>query len=267
VKQSRVSILISITLLVALAACQSLQSAEPVVTIVSAPMITSTSPSVDTSLSTPTPDGLHIEIVPDAQPATRLSITETLDGRLASQGLMHALIVPSDLSTLYHEHPQELGTGHFALDVPALSTGEYDIWIEITIGSGHDNAILNRFTMQLQAARPSTDAAAARVTLKPTKLDIQPPGALSHLEFLIALDGKPVSHFGQFVGVEVHEFAISANREWFKHDHAHPIGSGKIDAHFEFPKAGQYIVFFQPTIITEASREIRPMLRHTIAVR
>jgi hypothetical protein len=218
------------------------------------------------SLSTSTPDGLHIEIAADAQPATHLSITETVDGKLASQGLMHALIVPSDLSTLYHEHPQPRDTGHFVLDVPALPSGDYDIWIEITTGSGHDNAVLKRFTMQLQGTDPSTDTAAARVTLKPTKLDIQPPGALSHLEFLIALDGTPVSHFGQFVGVEVHEFAISADREWFKHDHAHPIGSGKIDAHFEFPKAGQYIVFFQPTIITEANREIRPMLRHRITV-
>jgi hypothetical protein len=77
---------------------------------------------------------LQIEIAVDAQPTTRLSITETLDGSLASHGLMHALIIPSDLSTLYHEHPQSQATGQFVLDVPALPTGEYDIWIEITTG-------------------------------------------------------------------------------------------------------------------------------------
>ncbi len=256
--QSRVSTLLSVTLLVALAACQTPQSA----TLLS-PTATPLSP---TTLPTPSPDGLQIEIAADAQPATRLSITETLDGSLASQGLMHALIIPSDLSTLYHEHPQAQATGQFVLDVPALPAGEYDIWIEITTGSGHDNAVLKRFTMQLQRILPSTDTPAAHVTLEPTEQDIQPPGALSHLEFLIALDGKPVSRFGQFIGVEVHEFAVSADREWFVHDHAEPLGSGRVDAHYHFPKAGQYVIFLQPTVFTEANLEIRPMLRHTVTI-
>ena len=240
IHQKLVFILIGVLLVIALWACQPSQTA---------------------------PGGvLHIEIAADAQPATRLVITETLDGKPASQGLMHALIIPADMSTLYHEHPQELSTGHFALDVPALPTGEYDIWIEITIGSGHADAILNRFTMQLQGPAPATNTVAGQATLEPTKLNIESPGSLSHLEFLIALDGKPVQRFGQFKGVQVHSFAVSTDREWFRHDHADAMGKGIVDAHYHFPKAGQYVILLQPTITTEAGREIRPILRHTVTV-
>ena len=254
--QRRVSMLIGVLLVVALGACQSPQSAT---------RLSPTAPSL-APIATTAPGGVHIEIAADAQPATQLVITETLDGKPASQGFMHALLIPADLSTLYHEHPQERSTGHFVLDVPALPTGEYDIWIEITIGSGHDNAILNRFTMQLQGPAPAPDTAAGQVTLEPTKLNIEPPGSLSHLEFLIALDGKPVQRFGQFIGVQVHSFAVSTDREWFRHDHAEPMGKGVVDAHYHFPKAGQYVIFLQPTIDTEAGREIRPILRHTVTV-
>lgn len=251
-KHARVYALLSMTFLVTLAACQSPQSATPI-----APTA-STKPTA-TITSTPT-----IEITANATPASRLTITETLNGTPVSEGLMHALIIPSDLSTLYHEHPQELDTGRFVLDIPALPTGEYDVWVEITIGSGHSDAILKRATLQLQGASPAGDTSTTRVTLEPTKLDIKPSGTLSHLEFLIALDGQPVRRFGQFFGVQVHSFAISTDREWFKHDHAEPLGSGKVDAHFQFPKAGPYVVFLQPTIAGDV--ESRPILRHTVTV-
>jgi hypothetical protein len=236
-KHAHVYALLSMTFLVTLAACQSPQSATRI-----APTA-STKPTA-TITSTPT-----IEITANST---------------VSQGLMHALIIPSDLSTLYHEHPQELDTGRFVLDIPALPTGEYDVWVEITIGSGHSDAILKRATLQLQGASPAGDTPTTRVTLEPTNLDIEPSGTLSHLEFLIALDGQPVSRFGQFFGVQVHSFAISTDREWFKHDHAEPLGNGKVDTHFQFPKAGPYVVFLQPTIAGDV--ESRPILRHTVTV-
>jgi hypothetical protein len=251
-RRTRICALLSMAFLVTLAACQSPQSATPIAPNASTPPTT-------TIASTPT-----IEITADATPASRLTITETLNGTPVSQGLMHALIIPSDLSTLYHEHPQELETGRFTLDIPALPTGEYDVWVEITVGSGHSDAILQRATLQLQGASPAIDTSPARVTLEPTNLDIEPSGTLSHLEFLIALDGQPVRRFGHFFGVQVHSFAISTDREWFKHDHAEPLGRGKVDAHFQFPKPGSYVVFLQPSVAGDV--ESRPMLRHTVTV-
>lgn len=205
-------------------------------------------------------DDYSISLSADPQSATRLLITQEINGKLASKGLMHALILPADRSTMYHEHPREQETGKFVLDLPAHSAGEYDVWIEITVGSGHADAILKRFTLNLPGRiSPAQDAGALRITLQPGSLELKPAGSVSHLEFLISLDGAPVTRFGKFVGVSVHSFAVSMDRKWFKHDHAEPTGNGKVKAHFEFPRAGEYVIFLQPTVAVEG-RELRPML-------
>ena len=212
-------------------------------------------------------DDYKIGLSADPQSAARLLVTEEINGKLTSKGLMHAHILSADQLALYHEHPQQRETGKFALDLTEHAAGEYDIWIEITTNEGHANAVLKRFTMNLPGKIASAqDPGAARIALQPVKLALKPAGAVSDLEFLLQLDGSPVAQFGKFIGVEVHAFAVSSDRTWFKHDHAEPKGGGKVTAHFRFPKAGDYVIFLQPTVVVEEGRELRPMLRFKVTV-
>src|SRR5687768_11789755 len=52
---------------------------------------------------------------------TKLEIELSQDGKVAdfhnSSTIFHAHLVPTDVSTLYHEHPKQLESGRFILDV------------------------------------------------------------------------------------------------------------------------------------------------------
>jgi len=231
-----------------------------------ATLVTALAFAVLTSACGSSADSYDIGVTGNASPATRLGIIETSRGRPVGIGILHALIVPGDLSTLYHEHPQEVGRGEFMLDVPALPMSEYDIWMERTMSGGHRDAILRRFTMTLKGGQPRGDRNdERRIALKPMSAELR-AGKPSRLEFSLLLDGQLVRRYGKFVGIEVHSFAVSSDREFFVHDHATPVSNGVVKAHFTFPRAGDYVVFLQPTVLTEDGKELRTVLRHAVTI-
>ncbi|HEU0204752.1 MAG TPA: hypothetical protein VFR86_30430 [Burkholderiaceae bacterium] len=212
------------------------------------------------------PAGYELTATPNSAPATLLNITQSRDGKPASNGMLHVLFMPADLSALYHEHPRKIDEGKFVLDLPRVPAGEYDVWIELTVSSGHDDAVLRRFTMPLAGDQPlNVDRDAQRVTFTPMKQDF-PRGKPARLEFQILLDGKPVEKFGSFVGVSVHTFAVSRDRVFFVHDHAELAGQGIVSAHFKFPKPGDYVVFLQPTVLTREGKKVTTVLQHAVTV-
>jgi hypothetical protein len=212
------------------------------------------------------PAGYELIAAPNAEPATLLNITQSRGGKPASNGMLHVLFMPADLSALYHEHPRKIDEGRFALNLPRVPAGEYDVWIELTVSSGHHDAVLRRFTLPIEGDQPlRVDVDAHRVTLTPMR-QVFARGEPSRLEFQLLLDGKPVEKFGNFVGVSVHSFAVSRDRVFFVHDHAEPAGNGIISAHFKFPKPGDYVVFLQPTVVTGEGRHVTTVLRHAVRV-
>jgi hypothetical protein len=212
------------------------------------------------------PAGYGLIATPNAAPATLLNITQSRGGKPASKGMLHVLLMPADLSALYHEHPRKVDEGKFSLDLPRVPAGEYDVWVELTLSSGHDDAVLRRFAFPLAGDRPTAaDVDARRVTFAPLKQDLT-RGKPSRLEFQILLDGKPVEKFGNFVGVPVHTFAVSKDREFFVHDHADVADRGIVSAHFKFPKPGDYVVFLQPSVVIGEGRQVTTVLRHVATV-
>jgi hypothetical protein len=182
------------------------------------------------------------------------------------QRILHAHIVPTDLSTLYHEHPQQVQPGRFELPL-ALAAADYALWLEVTRSSGqHIVEHLERINLgRIDTSGRQPRPAAGDVMLQPLELDVAPPGSVSHLNFMLLHGGRPATAFGRFVGVAVHAWALSADGQWLVHDHAEVVGGGRVDAHFTFPRSGDYVIFLQPALLTPAG-QVEPVLRHNLRV-
>jgi len=186
----------------------------------------------------------------------------TLEGRT-----IHALIVPQDLGTLYHDHPAVVRAGRYELLLDYLpGDGLYDVWLVIVVGSEHHSAFYKRFPVRLTAGPgQSPTPVSSRVALSATPTEGAVSRQSSRLSFGIALDGKPPAAYGKFKDVSVHAFAVSMDREFLVYDHAETLRDGVVRAAFSFPTPGQYVIFLQPTVITDGA-DLRQMLRHELTV-
>jgi len=143
----------------------------------------------------------------------------------------------------------------------------YDVWLEVTVGSDHHNAFLQRFRVQLPAGSGQAPSPQSpRMALTTTPSDVATAGRPSKVTFGLALDGKPPAKYGQYRNVAVHAFAVSKNRDFLVHDHAETQANGLVNATFTFPKSGEYVIFLQPTVIADEIH-LTHMLRHEVSVR
>ena len=209
---------------------------------------------------------LHIKLQKNKSPLDEVWIPWK-DGCFGT--CLHAMLIPEDLSTIYHGHPYWLREGELMLPLPLLEKGNYNLWLEMTVSTGHgDVPFLQSFPLEVaenaQIPRPETPN--PRITIKPLELKYGSEGEISHLHFLVMLDQKPVQKFGSYVGVPVHSFVLSSDGQFFRHDHAEPEGGGVVDTHFTFPKPGKYYLFLQPTVEIEKNKTIREFVRYPLTV-
>jgi hypothetical protein len=82
---------------------------------------------------------------------------------------------------------------------------------------------------------------------------------------VVFYNGSPVERFGSFVGVAVHGWAVSLDRTFLVHDHADTLGQGRIRLQVTFPRAGDYVIFIQPSIPT-SDGQLFPVLRQMLTI-
>ena len=211
-----------------------------------------------------------LTVEPNVPHKLRFEIMEpgTTEPANLTDRMLHTLLLPADLSTLYHEHPRQVRPGVWELNVGFLETsGEYDIWLEIAGDDQHTTAFYKRFTHRLGAATTVLSSRYdERVTLAPRQMEVAAPGFQSSLGFTLSLDGQPVAGYNKFMGVAVHSFAVSRDRTVLLHDHAQVLPEGGLNAHFVLPHAGDYVLFLEPTIKVGSKGQIRRLVRYEFEV-
>lgn len=181
----------------------------------------------------------------------------------------HALILPTDYSTIYHGHPFWMRKGALILPLPGMKNGHYEMWLELAAGLGHDDVpFLKKFALEITTGNVAqVISQPSRLSMEPVKLEINQINQSSHFEFLLKLDGEPVEEFEEFVGVKVHSFIMKKDGSYFRHDHASTTGNGIVDAHFTFSDTGDYFLYLQPTVKTKTGELVREVLRYPFTVK
>lgn len=182
----------------------------------------------------------------------------------------HALLIPENPTTLYHGHPYYIRPGAMLLPLPPLPKGNYNLWLEGPVYFGHEDVpFLQNFPLEMKEDSPffKRNTENPHITIKPVELEFGSGGKTSHLKFLILVDGEPAQNFVSFVGVSVHSFILSEDGTYFRHDHAEREGDGIVDAHFKFPKPGNYFLFLQPSVETKDNKMIREVIRYPLVVK
>ena len=164
--------------------------------------------------------------------------TRRLDDFVPDHGhLMHLFVVTSDLSRLWHLHPQEIDTGTFEQILPDIPRGRYHLFGDLVHRTGVSETVTSVFETPGIQGTPlhgddsrwaAADPHAARIVWV---RDEQPLVAKRLTMFTFRLDdesGRPARDLELYMGMPGHAVFVRRDRGVFAH--VHPSGSAPMAA-------------------------------------
>lgn len=200
--------------------------------------------------------------------------------------LMHFFLVRTpDMNSFWHLHPRQIGEGHFALDLPTVPPGHYQIFADILHQTGFPETQVGEIDLPAFAGRPLAGDDAGSPDLVPSTTVSQlgdgyrmvweqSASALKANEplwFRFRIEdkaGRPARDMENYMGMAGHAMFISTDGTVFAH--VHPAGSVSMTAEmmaqgashdmstmqsapigsevsfpYGFPRSGDYRIFVQ----------------------
>jgi len=206
-------------------------------------------------------EGGRVVIVPGR--VARVAASRTLDDLVPDHNhLMHLFLirVPA-MDRFYHLHPEQIETGVFAQNLPAVSAGHYHIFADIVHRSGFPETLVGEIDLPDVAGKPlaGDDCDWAGPALRPSAEDTSespltdgghlvwdratplhggPMKANVPLSFrfrVLAKDGQPARDLEPYMGMAGHAEFVRADCTVFAH--VHPAGSVSMAA-LDLAKSG-----------------------------
>jgi hypothetical protein len=155
--------------------------------------------------------------------------------------LMHLFLVQMpEMKSFWHLHPDQIGEGRFALNLPAMPAGHYQIYAEIVHRTGFPETQVGSIDLPAIAGEPlagddageSALAASDSVSMLSDgyrmvwERDVSPLKANEPLWFrfrLLDKDGHPATDMENYMGMAGHAVFLSDDGKVFAH--VHPAGS------------------------------------------
>jgi hypothetical protein len=200
--------------------------------------------------------------------------------------LMHLFVVRMpDMNSFWHLHPEQVGAGRFALDLPSIPAGRYRLYADILHHTGFPETQIGEIALPDIGGTPllGDDSGGASIEASDTvsqlpdgyrliwERDASPLKANVPLWFRFRIedkDGHPATGMQNYMGMAAHAAIISADGAVFAH--LHPTGSVSMTAEmlaegaehdmnmmtpkpagaevsfpYGFPRAGEYRIFVQ----------------------
>jgi hypothetical protein len=190
--------------------------------------------------------------------------------------LMHLFVLSPALDRLWHLHPNEIRTGTFEHDLPALPAGKYELFADLVHATGVSETVTGELETAGIPGSPlvGDDSAWSESDPPPGKIvwvrDDTPlvPKRLTTFTFRAEDDnGQPARDLELYMGMPGHAIFVKRDRRVFAH--VHPSGSAPMAAMaiampsnashaahetappatvtfpYGFPEPGQYRIFVQ----------------------
>ena len=200
--------------------------------------------------------------------------------------LMHLFLVRMpDMKSFWHLHPDQIGEGRFALNLPPIPAGHYQIYADIVHRTGFPETEMGTIDLPSIAGEPLTgdDAGAANIETSATvsplgdgyrmvwQRDASPLKANQPLWFHFRIEdqnGRAATDMENYMGMAGHAVFLSTDGNIFAH--VHPAGSvsmaaemiaagpkhsmsamqqenpgAEISFPYGFPQPGDYRIFVQ----------------------
>jgi hypothetical protein len=190
-----------------------------------------------------------------------------------------------DMNSFWHLHPEQVGAGRFALDLPSIPAGRYRLYADILHHTGFPETQIGEIALPDIGGTPllGDDSGGASIEASDTvsqlpdgyrliwERDASPLKANVPLWFRFRIedkDGHPATGMQNYMGMAAHAAIISADGAVFAH--LHPTGSVSMTAEmlaegaehdmnmmtpkpagaevsfpYGFPRAGEYRIFVQ----------------------
>jgi len=200
--------------------------------------------------------------------------------------LMHLFLVRMpDMNSFWHLHPEQVGAGRFALDLPSMPAGRYRLYADILHHTGFPETQIGEIALPDIGGTPlagddsgeSSLAASGAVSQLPDGYRMIWERDASSLKANVPLwfrfriedkEGHPAAGMENYMGMPAHAAIISADGTVFAHVHptgsvsmaaemlaegaAHPMNmaapdppGAEVSFPYGFPRAGEYRVFVQ----------------------
>lgn len=155
--------------------------------------------------------------------------------------LMHLFLVQMpEMKSFWHLHPEQIGEGRFALNLPPMPAGHYQIYADIVHRTGFPETQVGSIDLPAVAGEPLTGDDAGESGLAASdsvsmlsdgyrmmwERDASPLKANEPLWFrfrLIDKDGRPATGMENYMGMAGHAVFLSDDGNVFAH--VHPAGS------------------------------------------
>lgn len=200
--------------------------------------------------------------------------------------LMHLFLVRTpDMNSFWHLHPRQTGEGHFAVDLPTIPAGHYQIFADIVHHTGFPETQVGQIDLPALSGNALSGDDSGSPDIAPStnisqlgdryrmvwEHDSSPLKANVPVWFRFRIedkDGRPATDMENYMGMAGHAAFISTDGKVFAH--VHPAGSVSMAAEmmaegashdmgamqsapvgpevsfpYGFPRAGDYRIFVQ----------------------